>query len=101
MESLIRLLPPSVTPVGVFVRPTGDEVNAAIAAGTRVTQVHGTSGNGLPISSGELWLAASLTVDGIAPSVAAGYTVLLDTGDPERFGGTCQKIDWGHPARVA
>ena len=101
LQSLIRLLPPSVTPVGVFVRPTADAVEAAMAAGTRVAQVHGTSGNGIAISNGELWLAASLTADGIAPSVAAGYTVLLDTGDPERFGGTGHTIDWGQAARVA
>ena len=100
-RALVGLLPPTVMPVGVFVRPTHDEIAAAIAAGIRVSQVHGTSENGFGEEDGELWIAASLTADGIAPDVGQDYTVLLDTGDPERFGGTGRTIDWSGAARVA
>ena len=100
-RSLIGMLPPTVTPVGVFVRPRPDEIAEALAAGIRVSQIHGTSENGFGHTNCELWVAASLTTDGIAPPVKEGYTLLLDTGDTERFGGTGLTIDWNDAARVA
>jgi phosphoribosylanthranilate isomerase len=100
-RTLIRMLPPAVTPVGVFVRPSHDQIAAALAAGIRVSQIHGTSENGFGPSDGELWIAASLGADGMTPPIKEGYTVLLDTGDPERFGGTGRTIDWDEAARVS
>ena len=100
-RTLIQMLPPAVTPVGVFVRPSHDDIAAASAAGIRVSQIHGTSANGFGAAAGELWIAASLGADGMTPRVGEGYTVLLDTGDPERFGGTGRTIDWDQAARVS
>jgi phosphoribosylanthranilate isomerase len=100
-RTLINMLPPAVTPVGVFVRPSHDDIAAAIAAGIRVSQIHGSSENGFNDADGELWIAASLGSDGMTPPVGEGYTVLLDTGDPERFGGTGRTIDWTEAARVS
>jgi phosphoribosylanthranilate isomerase len=96
---LIGRLPPSITPVGVFVRPTEDEIDRAVReTGIRVAQVHAAAGPLRPAAC-EVWLAASL--DQPLPDSAADSTLLLDAHDPERHGGTGRTIDWARAAGIA
>lgn len=91
---LIRRLPSSMTPVGVFVRPTREEIDDAVeVAGIRVAQLHGvTDPSPLSSESYELWIATSL--NGSTSGLAADMTILLDAQDDERHGGTGRTIDW-------
>jgi phosphoribosylanthranilate isomerase len=97
----IRALPPSVTPVGVFVNPTAAEIEAAAAAGIALAQIHGEPPLQLPPSVGVV-RAVHLRGDGdaIEPDVPDG-TVLLDAHDPVKHGGTGTTIDWDRAARIA
>ncbi|MGH9174843.1 MAG: phosphoribosylanthranilate isomerase [Vicinamibacterales bacterium] len=100
--ALIGVLPRDVTPVGVFVQPSRDDITRAVErAGIRVAQVHGTADVALSGVSCDVWVAASIQGDDITPPVRAEYTVLLDTHDPQRHGGTGRTIDWSRAARVA
>lgn len=96
--ALVRRLPPSITPVGVFVRPTRQEILDAVnLAGIRVAQAHGV-GDVMPLLDApcDVWAALSLTGDTLA--IPVSMTVLLDAQDDEQFGGTGRTIDW-HAAR--
>jgi phosphoribosylanthranilate isomerase len=98
---LIAGLPAAITPVGVFVRPSRDEVQRAIeVGGIRTAQIHGvadlSSIAGLRCDS---WLAASLGSQAFGADT--GATILLDAGDPERYGGTGNTIDWDAAGRLA
>lgn len=99
--ALVRRLPGRVTPVGVFVNPTDDEVEAAIEAGIRIAQCHGSEFRpGRPWQSRvPLWRAASLEAD--LSAIPESITLLLDAHDPERHGGTGRTIDWTRAAAVA
>lgn len=97
---LVRRLPDAVLPVGVFVNPRADEIEAARAAGIRVAQIHG----GVTQFTGEelgtaIWIASSLESD--LSALPEGATVLLDANDPERHGGTGRTIDWPRAAEIA
>jgi len=96
------MIAPHVIPVGVFVSPSSADITRAIEyGGIKVAQVHGTADAALAGAGGDIWFAASLDGDQLAPPVANGYTVLLDAHDPERHGGTGRTIDWTDAARVA
>ena len=57
---LVSLLPPSIVPVGVFVRPSRDEVIEAVErAGIRVAQLHGMGDARLESVPCERWFAIS------------------------------------------
>lgn len=91
---LVRLLPKSITPVGVFVQPTREDIVRAVNV-TRigVAQVHGLADvAALGTLPCELWVAMSL--DGDVDRIPPGATILLDAHDPERHGGTGKTIDW-------
>ena len=91
---LVRLLPKTITPVGVFVEPTRDEILQAVqVARIRVAQVHGAVDlDTLMDLPCELWVARSLGAD--LEAVPQRTTILLDAHDPERHGGTGKTIDW-------
>ncbi len=99
---IVRRLPPFVTPVGVFVDPTAEQLaTARDTAGVRVAQVHGRMpGNG---AAGLVMLqAVHLSADGeVVPAVAEGLAVLVDTFDPVARGGTGRTVDWTKAAHVA
>lgn len=95
---LVRMLPSSIAPVGVFVRPTPAEIAQAVdAAGIRVAQVHAVDD---PVSlcdaPCEVWAALALT--GSTVAIPNDMLMLLDAQDDEQFGGTGKTIDW-HAAR--
>ena len=96
---LVRRLPPSITPVGVFVQPTRDEIAGAVEiAGIRVAQLHAMADPSPVAGLCELWVAAS--VDRSLPNVPEDTTLLLDAPDDERYGGTGRQIDWDAARRI-
>ena len=96
VREIVSRLPGSVEPVGVFVNPGADEVNAAVAAGIRIAQIHGA----VPDVDVRVIRAVHLAGDGIEPDVDDD-TVLLDAHDPVQHGGTGTTIDWQRAAAVA
>jgi phosphoribosylanthranilate isomerase len=90
---LVRRLPESVTPVGVFVQPTRDEIAGAVEiAGIRVAQLHAMTDSSPVAGLCELWVAATLQSSPL--NVPEDTTILLDAPDDERHGGTGRQIDW-------
>ena len=104
VAEIVRHLPPFITPVGVFVNPSVDEIARAADAGVRLAQVHGavpvwTEGHRhLPVLRAVHLGAAS--AGAIEPDVDDA-TVLLDAHDPVRHGGTGQTVDWSRARAVA
>jgi phosphoribosylanthranilate isomerase len=96
--ALVKKLPASITPVGVFVRPTAEEIaEAANVAGIQVAQVHGVDDPaGLLGGPCDVW--AALALSGSTLAIPGNMTMLLDAQDDENFGGTGRTIDW-HAAR--
>lgn len=103
VRAMVQLLPPDITPVGVFVSPTADEVARARDAGVRVAQIYGTDAGGiadrLASCAEEIWVARSLEAD--IDTVGVDVTLVLDAADPVRHGGTGQRIDWARAAAIA
>ncbi|MDP3718445.1 MAG: phosphoribosylanthranilate isomerase [Acidobacteriota bacterium] len=100
VATIVDGLPPFITPVGVFVNPSADDIAQAAQAGLRLAQVHGALPPGrlaLPVLRA-VHLAAS--TDGIEPAVD-DETVLLDAHDPVRHGGTGQTVDWTRARAIA
>ena len=105
VRHIVTTLPASVTPVGVFVNPTADEINAATDAGISVAQIHGESNgwHGGLVPGVEVIRAVHLAdgrPDAIEPDVP-DHRVLLDAHDPVRHGGTGKTIDWARARLVA
>ena len=104
VAALVREMAPEVTPVGVLVTPSPDEVTAALDAGVRLLQVHGCSSR----ESTEMrdrgasnnWIWAT-SVDADLSVYPGDVTVLLDTPDPIRHGGTGRTVDWSRAAAIA
>lgn len=93
-------LPPFVTPVGVFVDPTADDIARAAQSGIRLAQVHG----GLPATSSLPVLRAvhlGSNADGLDVEVGPLDAVVLDAYDPVKHGGTGRTVDWTRAAAIA
>ncbi len=99
--SLIARLPASIWPVGVFVRPTPEQIEHAVeTAGIRAAQVHGMDDVATLCGvSCELWLAVALARK--PSTLPNGMTILLDAYDEELYGGTGRTIDWDTAAVIA
>lgn len=101
LRRIVPSLPASVTPVGVFVNPSADEINAAADAGVRLAQVHADADTALHGATIPVIRAVHLADgDGIDPDVA-DELVLLDAHDPMRHGGTGKTVDWVRAAVIA
>ena len=100
VRTIVAALPSTVTPVGVFVDPTADDVRGAADAGIRIAQVHCDTPTVLRGVTIPVVRAVHLAPDGIAPDVP-DELVLLDAYDPVAKGGTGKTIDWNRAARVA
>jgi phosphoribosylanthranilate isomerase len=101
--AIVAALPPFVTPVGVFVEPTSDDLRAAAeVAGIRLAQVHGRmpSVDGLGIRVLQS-VRLGQKRGSFEPLMPAGEPVHLDTNDPIIRGGTGRTIDWPSAALVA
>lgn len=102
VKKIVGKLPKTVTPVGVFVNPSRDEVNQAATAGIKVAQIHGDATPG-GLRGVEVIRAVHLAVgarDEIEPYVD-DRKILLDAHDPLRHGGTGRTIDWSRAKIVA
>lgn len=103
VRQIVATLPEGVTPVGVFVEPTPQQINEAAEAGIRIAQVHSSSDLDLGGVSIPVIRAVHLAVDGkdgIEPDVA-DELILLDAHDPEKHGGTGTTVDWRRAQIVA
>ncbi|MBY0494134.1 MAG: tryptophan synthase subunit beta [Cyanobacteria bacterium] len=96
VRSIVPQLPAGVTPVGVFVDPSVEEISAAVDAGIRIAQIHGH----VPDVDVRVIRAVHLAGDGIEPDVEDD-TVLLDAHDPAKRGGTGTTVDWRRASRIA
>lgn len=100
VRRVVPELPAHVTPVGVFVNPSVEEINAAAEAGIRLAQVHASKGDALAGARVPILPAVHLAANGIEPSVD-DELVLLDAHDPVKHGGTGKTVDWPRAAIVA
>jgi phosphoribosylanthranilate isomerase len=103
VRAIVPALPGDVTPVGVFVNPTSDAINAAADAGIRLAQVHGDATNDFVDARVPVIRAVHLAADrdeGVEPDVD-DELIVLDAHDPLKQGGTGKTIDWIRAARVA
>jgi phosphoribosylanthranilate isomerase len=100
--ALVAMIPESIKAVGVFVRPSRDEVSQAVEqTGIRVAQLHGVNEVGFKDLECELWAAVSLSSNGALKSASADHMLILDAHDPVKHGGTGQTIDWRRASEVA
>lgn len=99
VRPIVAALPRSVTPVGVFVDPTPDEVSAAADAGIRVAQIHSETPAFLRVAI-PIVRVVHLEGDWFAPDVP-DELVHLDAYDPVTKGGTGKTIDWQRAATIA
>ena len=103
MRVITPALPKTVTPVGVFVDPTADEVKAATDAGIQMAQIHSDVPSflrGVTIPVVRAVHLAIDRIDGVEPDIA-DELVLLDAHDPVKRGGTGQTVDWRRAAMIA
>jgi phosphoribosylanthranilate isomerase len=100
---IIAELPGTITPVGVFVNQSLDEIRQ-IAATSRITtiQLHGDEPPAYADAiAWPVWRAITLATNGALAAWPAGTTFLLDAHDPERRGGTGRTLDWRAAANLA
>jgi phosphoribosylanthranilate isomerase len=105
-RSIVRTLPPFVTPVGLFVNQPADEVNAiADRVGLGAVQLHGDE---TPAYAEAIERPVLKVVHLGAPSSAeeidswpARVVLLVDVYDREHRGGTGRVADWPRAAAVA
>lgn len=100
VNMIIAGLPPFVTPVGVFVDPTPEDIDRAAQSGIRLAQIHGKrpGSSSLPVLR-----AAHLGAneEGLDVEVGPLESVLLDASDPVLHGGTGRTVDFARAAAVA
>jgi phosphoribosylanthranilate isomerase len=104
-RAIVDALPASVTPVGVFVDQPREEVETiARRVGLGAVQLHGTEppayacGLKLPVIKA---LSVSEALSDAARGAWREATLLIDTIDPTRRGGTGRAVDWTAAADVA
>jgi phosphoribosylanthranilate isomerase len=103
-RDIVRLLPPFVTAVGVFVdQPAGHVKDVASVVGLGAVQLHGNEDLGFCRAIGRRMIKAASVEQAVA---LAGFwpedvTLLLDAMDADRKGGTGRTIDWAGAALLA
>jgi phosphoribosylanthranilate isomerase len=103
VRQIAPALPKTVTPVGVFVDPTADDVMAAADAGIQMAQIHSEAPSflrGVTIPIVRVVHLAIDRIDGVEPDIADDL-VLLDAHDPLKHGGTGKTVDWRRAALIA
>jgi phosphoribosylanthranilate isomerase len=104
-RDIARLVAPLVTPIGVFVDQSFDEVESiADEVGLGAVQLHGAEPIQLAQSLSRPVIKGLGLRTGCEPEVrgwCAWATVLLDAHDPLKRGGTGTTADWSMAARIA
>jgi phosphoribosylanthranilate isomerase len=104
VRAIVDQLPKAVLPVGVFVDPAAEEIDAAAAAGIQVAQIHGGAGTWARGIRPDVTVVRAVHLaerDGeIEPQWPAGK-ILLDAHDPVKHGGTGRTIDWSRARLIA
>ena len=103
-REIIAELPPGTTAVGVFVNEPVDGIRAAVArTGINTVQLHGDEPPAYADALG--WpIVRALSVaeaDEACGAWPEETTLLLDTTDPVRRGGTGETVDWSRAAAIA
>lgn len=106
-REIVAALPPFVSTVGVFVdQPESYVCDVARLLNLSAVQLHGNEAldsygrvpgrmiKAVPVRAGQDCLAA-------VSAISTGVTVLLDTHDPVKRGGTGRTIDWSQAASAA
>jgi phosphoribosylanthranilate isomerase len=102
-RAIARTLPAFVTPVGVFVNATADEVNAAAdAAQLGAVQLHGDETPAILTALNRPVVKALGRIDAEAVDAwPPQVRLLVDADDRERRGGTGSRADWVAAADLA
>jgi phosphoribosylanthranilate isomerase len=103
-RSIAAMLPPLVTPVGVFVDQPAEYVNGVAAlVPLGAVQLHGDEDAAYADRIVRPVIKA-IAVGDVAPQVSGWpdrVTMLLDVHDPARRGGTGRTVDWGVASGIA
>ena len=95
---IARALPPYVVKVGVFVNPSADAVQRAIAeCGVSLLQFHGDEPPEFCTQFGVMSLKAFRIRDAVSLAALPGYSTdawLLDAFSPDALGGTGEQFNW-------
>lgn len=96
---IIARLPAFVTPVALFVDPSREEVEAALAAGCTLLQFHGNESPSFCASFGAAWIKAvrvapDVDIKAMVRRYEGARGLLLDTYVDGQPGGTGQSFDW-------
>ena len=104
LRAIIAELPKPVLPVGVFVDPSGNEIDAATEAGIQMAQIHGNATAWMGAVKSDVMIVRAVHLgerDGeIEPRWPVGK-ILLDANDPVKHGGTGRTIDWSRAQLIA
>ena len=100
--ALVRLVPPGVETVGVFVNEDPGAVQRiATRTGVSIVQLHGDEAPEVAAQLDRPVMKA-MGVEAVgATAWPPETTVLLDVADRDRRGGTGQRVDWARAAEVA
>jgi phosphoribosylanthranilate isomerase len=103
-RAIAKTLPPFVTPVGVFVNQSVDEVNAVIrCVRLAAVQLHGDEPVGV-LDRLEAPVIKAVTTEGMAEAAdqwPRNVLLLVDAFDPARRGGTGRTVDWDRARLLA
>ena len=104
VAAVVAALPPGVTTVGVFVNDDVEHIRRVVAqTGLTTVQLHGdepasyAGALAMPI----LRSVTTADLERVRAEWPAGTTLLLDTADPVRRGGTGVRVDWTAAAAAA
>ncbi len=99
---VVRMLPPFVTTVGVFVNQTLAQIQRTVErSGISVVQLHGDEAPELAEALSVPVIKAVSQVTQALDAWPDRVTLLVDAHDPVRRGGTGQTADWDAAAQLA
>lgn len=106
-RQIVDALPSDVTPVGLFVNHTADEIRRIVSeTGLTTVQLHGDEPTSLIAELAEFRIIRALRTDGdfepLATQLiqecnqtgATPWAWLVDARSPDAYGGTGEKVDW-------